>query len=179
MFTIALLLQLATPTILDRPLPVRRRITRDTTINYVILHNDGGTGGYSVARRTLIRRRLSYHYYISRNGNVIKMLDPKYEASHVGYSYWNGLFRINRYSIGICLENGISLAYSIEQYNSLAWLILNLQQRFPDSTTKTIVGHSEVALPLGRKTDPGPLFDYNHLNRILTDESNYRSLSKK
>lgn len=179
MFGFLLLFQLSIPTILDRPLPIRSLTIRDTTVNYIVLHNDGGTAGYNTARRTLIRRGLSYHYYIQANGTIIKLLDPKYEASHVGLSYWNGMFRINRYSIGICLENGINRPYTIHQYNSLTWLILSLQERFPDSTSRTIVGHSDVATPLGRKHDPGQFFDYQLLNRMLQNESLYRQISKE
>jgi N-acetyl-anhydromuramyl-L-alanine amidase AmpD len=178
-YTLLLFFQLTVPTVLNRPLPIRHLTIRDTTVNYIVLHNDGGTAGYNTARRTLIKRRLSYHYYIQANGTIVKLLDPKYEASHVGLSYWNGMLRINRYSIGICLENGISGLYTLNQYNSLTWLILSLQERFPDSTSRTIIGHSDVATPLGRKRDPGPLFDYQLLNRMLRNESLHRQISKE
>lgn len=168
MISVMLLAQLLTvqPKIINHPLPRRTEI-RDTTKNYIIIHNDGGSGGYNVARRTLIRRHLSYHYYVKRDGTIIKLLDPKYEASHVGYSMWNGLVRVNRYSIGICLEDGISRPYTNKQYTSTAWLIRQLQRRFPDSTSHVIVGHSDVALPFGRKHDPGPKFNWNKLSILI------------
>lgn len=164
MVTLLLSLQLA---VVNHPLPVKKKELRDTTKNYIIIHNDGGSGGYSVARKTLIKRRLSYHYYVKRDGTVIKLLDPKYQASHVGYSMWKGLFRINRYSIGICLENGITTPYTDKQYDATAWLITQLRHRYRDTTTYTVVGHSNVALPLGRKDDPGKNFDWNKLFSLL------------
>jgi N-acetyl-anhydromuramyl-L-alanine amidase AmpD len=171
----AILAQLVAPTLIDAPLPIRNKEFRDTTKNYIILHNDGG-GNYNIARRTLIKRRLSYHYYIKTDGTIIKLLDPKYQASHVGYSYWNGMFRINRYSIGICFENNGNTNFTNKQYYSSAWLITELQKRFPDQTSHTIIGHSDVALPLGRKADPGKLFDWKRLqyNMGNINESFYR-----
>jgi N-acetyl-anhydromuramyl-L-alanine amidase AmpD len=156
------LFQLTIPVILNDPLPIRNKQIRDTTKNYIVIHNDGG-GNYNIARRTLIRRRLSYHYYIKKDGTVIKLLDPRYQASHVGYSYWNGMFRINRYSIGICFENNGKTEYTKDQYHSSAWLINELQKRFPDQTSTVVVGHQDVARPLGRKIDPGPLFNWDTL----------------
>lgn len=155
------------PRMITRPLPMKKLEYRDTTKNYIIIHNDGGPNGYSVARRTLIRRRLSYHYYIKTDGTIIKLLDPKYKASHVGYSLWNGLININRYSIGICLENGITRPYTDKQYKTTAWLINDLRKRYTDSSTYTVVGHSDVALPFGRKHDPGPNFDWNKLHQLI------------
>lgn len=164
MLTLLLLQQLLQPVIINKPLPIRNKEIRDTSINYIVIHNDGG-GDYSIARSTLIRRHLSYHYYIKRNGTIVKMLDPKYQADHVGYSFWNGKFRINKYSIGICFENSGKTPYTNEQYVSAVFLIQMLQERFKDSTSKVIVGHSDVALPHGRKIDPGKFFDWNKLQK--------------
>jgi N-acetyl-anhydromuramyl-L-alanine amidase AmpD len=164
MIGLLLSLQLA---VVNHPLPINRKEYRDTTKNYIIIHNDGGAGGYNIARQTLIKRRLSYHYYVKRDGTVVKLLDPKYQASHVGYSMWKGLFRINRYSIGICLENGITKPYTDKQYDATALLIKQLRSRYTDTTIYTVVGHSDVALPLGRKDDPGHNFDWQKLFTLL------------
>ena len=166
MITLLLLLQLLEPKIIDHPLPVRKKEYRDTTKNYIVLHNDGGSAGYAVTRQTLIKRRLSYHYYIKRDGTIVKLLDPKYQASHVGYSLWNGLVRINRYSIGICLQDNDTHVYTEKQYTSTAWLVKQLQHRYPDSSSKVIVGHSDVARPLGRKPDPEN-FNWDKLHLLL------------
>jgi AmpD protein len=79
------------------------------------------------------------------------------------------MVRLNKYSIGICLQNDPPEAYTEKQYNSVAWLINELQLRYKDSTSKVIVGHSDIALPRGRKLDPGKHFSwitlYAHINR--------------
>jgi N-acetyl-anhydromuramyl-L-alanine amidase AmpD len=169
MFKLLLLVQLnlTQPQVINHILPVKKLSFRDTSKNYIIIHNDGSSAGYKSTRNTLIKRRLEYHYYIKRDGTIVKLLDPKYKADHVGYSVWHGLLRLNKYSIGICLEDGISRPYTEKQYTSTAWLIQQLQNRYPDKTSKTIVGHSEVALPLGRKDDPGSNFDWSKLLNLL------------
>jgi N-acetyl-anhydromuramyl-L-alanine amidase AmpD len=112
---------------------------------------------------------LSYHYYIERDGKIIKMVDPKYEASHAGASLWRSYLRMNKYSIGICLQNNAKQKYTEDQYVSLAWLIKSLQRRFKDddSTAHTILGHEDVATPRGRKEDPGEYFEWNKLYSLL------------
>lgn len=163
-------LHITQPTIINQRLPVRKIEYRDTTKNYIILHNDGSSAGYKSTRNTLIHRRLQYHYYIKRDGTIVKLLDPKYKANHVGYSVWKGLIRLNRYSIGICLEDGIEKPYTDKQYTSVTWLIHSLQKRYPDKTTQIIVGHKDVALPFGRKTDPEN-FDWVKLKTLLAEGS--------
>ena len=153
--------QLIVPTLLNKPLPVKKTV-RSTTANYIILHYDDG-GSYKSTRRTLIKKRNSYHYYIQRDGTIVKLIDPKYEASHAGISYYKGKFRLNKYSIGICLQNDPPEAYTEKQYNSAGWLIKQLQSRYKDSTSKVIIGHSDIAFPRGRKIDPGKHFDWEKL----------------
>lgn len=160
-------LQITEPKIITHTLPVKKLEVRDSSKNYIILHDDGGPGGYSAMRSTLLKRRLSYHYYVKRDGTIVKLLDPKYKASHVGYSVWKGLFRLNKYSIAICLDEGTSHQYTPQQYESVVFLIQRLQKRYPDSTSSIIVGHKDVALPFGRKNDPKN-FDWNKLKTLLT-----------
>lgn len=163
------LLQLAEPTVIDKPLPRAIKGIRDTaSTNFIVLHYDDGDG-YEVARRTLIKRHLAYHYYIERSGRIIKLVDPKYEISHAGPSLWRSYLRMNLYSIGICLQNNPPQEYTEVQYTSLAWLIKVLQARFKDkdSTARTILGHGDIATPRGRKQDPGDHFDWGKLYTLL------------
>lgn len=162
MLKMLLIAQLLAPTLLNKPLPSKKTV-RSTTINYIVLHYDDG-GSYKSTRRTLIKKRNSYHYYIQRDGTIIKLIDPKYEASHAGISYYKGKFRLNKYSIGICLQNDPPEAYTEKQYNSAGWLIKQLQSRYNDSTSKVIIGHSDIAFPRGRKIDPGKHFDWEKLH---------------
>lgn len=139
---------------------------RDTSVNYIVLHYDEGKS-YTGTRSSLIRKGNSYHYYVKRDGTVVKLLDPKYKANHAGISYYKKKFGLNMYSIGICLQNKPPQQYTSAQYKSLRWLILDLQKRYNDSTTRIILGHSDVALPRGRKKDPGKHFSWMHLRTMI------------
>ena len=165
MLKLLFLAQLLAPTVLSKPLPSKKTL-RDTSVNYIVLHYDDG-GSYKSTRQTLIKKRNSYHYYIQRDGVIIKLIDPKYQASHAGISYYKGMVRLNKYSIGICLENDPPEAYTEKQYNSVAWLINVLQHKYKDSTTKVLLGHSDIAFPRGRKQDPGVHFNWEKLRHHI------------
>jgi len=165
MLKMLLVVQLIVPTLLNKPLPSKKS-ARSITANYIVLHYDDG-GSYTSTRRTLINKRNSYHYYIQRDGTIIKLIDPKYQASHAGISYYKGMVRLNKYSIGICLQNDPPEAYTEKQYNSVAWLINVLQHKYKDSTTKVLLGHSDIAFPRGRKQDPGVHFNWEKLRHHI------------
>lgn len=152
------------PLLLNKPIPHKKEY-RDTSWNYIVLHSDEGNG-YDGTRRALIKKRNGYHYYIQRNGTIIKMIDPKYKASHAGVSYYKGKIRMNNYSIGIAFQNK-NQEFTESQYVSAAWLISELQDRYPDSTSRSILGHSDIAIPRGRKKDPGKRFDWKKLQNLL------------
>lgn len=139
---------------------------RDTSMNYIVLHYDESKS-YSGTRRFLLLKGNSYHYYVKRDGTIVKLLDPKYKANHAGLSYYNKLFNMNNYSIGICLQNKAPQRYTKNQYKSLSWLILELQKRYDDSTSRVILGHSDIAFPRGRKKDPGKHFSWIYLRTMI------------
>lgn len=159
---LALILQLAAPVVRSAPLP-EKCVPRDTTITYPVIHYDSA---YSLrdTRRTLIHNRNSYHYFIQRDGTVVKLMNPTCKADHAGMSYWDGHFLINSISIGICLQNVPPAPYTDKQYHSLAWLLQTLGKRW---TLQDPVGHSQVAIPRGRKKDPGPEFRWGYLDTLL------------
>lgn len=138
---------------------------RDTSENYIVIHYDSSQS-VNQAIRYLRKVRNSYHYIINRDGTIYKLIDPKYKANHAGASEWGGLYDLNNYSIGICLHNVPPQSYTQKQYLSAAWLIDVLRKRFniPESH---ILGHSDVAEPLGRKQDPGPKFDWLELFKSM------------
>nr|WP_081593346.1 1,6-anhydro-N-acetylmuramyl-L-alanine amidase AmpD [Thauera linaloolentis] len=103
--------------------------------------------------------RVSAHYYIRRDGLVIRFVDPRLRAWHAGASSWKGRERCNDFSIGIELEGCDSFPFEDAQYERLAHLIVELQKRYP---IEDVVGHSDIAP--GRKTDPGPCFDWRRLD---------------
>lgn len=159
-----LALQLMAPTVTYKPLPVKHNL-RDTTTNYIVLHGDESPS-YNVTRNTLILRGNSYHYYVRRNGQITQFLDTQYEGGHAGLSYYKGHIRMNLYSIGICLQDLKTKTYTKEQYKSTAWLIVQLQKKYKDSTSHIILSHAMIAIPRGRKSDPKG-FDWKLLDNYI------------
>lgn len=157
---LASLLWTQPPKIIKRPFPAKER--RDTSVTFIVLHYDSSPDPKTTFR-FLREKRNSYHYYIARNGTIYKMVDPAYRANHAGISFYDGYVRMNKYSIGICLENRYPQAYTQAQYVSAAWLINQMYARFPEAKTHPILGHSDIAVPRGRKHDPGDHFSWDIL----------------
>jgi N-acetyl-anhydromuramoyl-L-alanine amidase len=99
--------------------------------------------------------KVSAHFFIRRDGEVIQFVSCELRAWHAGVSSWQGRDRCNDFSIGIELEGCDELPFESAQYESLNHLIDALRQRYP---IVAVVGHSDIAP--GRKTDPGPCFDW-------------------
>jgi N-acetyl-anhydromuramoyl-L-alanine amidase len=106
--------------------------------------------------------KVSSHFYIRRHGGLVQFVPCARRAWHAGVSSWRGVANCNDFSIGIELEGTDHLAYLTAQYTTLARLARALRQRYP---IRDMVGHSDVAP--GRKTDPGPAFDWPRLGRLL------------
>jgi AmpD protein len=99
--------------------------------------------------------RVSAHFFIRRDGALLQFVPCARRAWHAGQSSWCGRERCNDYSVGIELEGADDAAFSDAQYDRLGALASALCARYPVTAS---VGHSEIAP--GRKTDPGPLFDW-------------------
>ena len=93
---------------------------------------------------------------------MIQFVPPEARAWHAGASTWKGRERCNDFSIGVELEGCDTLPFEPVQYQVLAELLVDLGERFPIAD---VVGHSDVAP--GRKTDPGPFFDWCFLRDVL------------
>ena len=119
---------------------------------------------------TIQHLRVSAHYFIRRDGETICFVDPDRRAWHAGVSCWNGRERCNDFSIGIELEGCDTRPFEPVQYARLAALIAELKQRYP---IEGVVGHADIAP--GRKTDPGPFFDWNRLNALLARRDDIRA----
>jgi N-acetyl-anhydromuramyl-L-alanine amidase AmpD len=144
------------------------KVPRDTTQNYIIIHNDGGNLNASATRLVLRTRKLSYHYFIEDDGAIHQFMDLRHRAKHAGDSRWNGLFNWNTFSIGIALQGTNNSHYTCEQYESLKTLIDYIKLRYPDSTDKLVLGHSDISWPRGRKHDPGNNFEQWRLKHDFT-----------
>lgn len=109
--------------------------------------------------------RVSAHFMIARDGEVTQFVPCQQRAWHAGRSCFAGREDCNDYSIGIELEGTDETPYSDEQYVALCHLTLQLQRNYPAITRQRITGHEFIAP--GRKTDPGPAFDWGRYLRSL------------
>lgn len=108
---------------------------------------------------------VSAHLLIRRDGGLVQYVPLHLRAWHAGESQHGGRARCNDFSIGIELEGTDDTAYEDAQYTRLAEVIGALMHTYPDIVPERIVGHSDVAP--GRKTDPGPAFDWARLRALL------------
>ena len=109
--------------------------------------------------------RVSSHVLIRRDGEVVQYVPFDRRAWHAGPSCFAGRERCNDFSIGIELEGCDDQPYSDRQYAVLAAVTRALQQYYPAISADRIVGHSDIAP--GRKTDPGPQFDWPRYRALL------------
>ncbi|MDR2000471.1 MAG: 1,6-anhydro-N-acetylmuramyl-L-alanine amidase AmpD [Zoogloeaceae bacterium] len=107
--------------------------------------------------------KVSAHFFIRRTGEMVQFVPVTHRAWHSGVSNWRGRERCNDFSIGIELEGCDERSFTGRQYVRLARLIRLLQRRFP---IEDIAGHADIAP--GRKTDPGPQFDWQRLRDLLS-----------
>ena len=108
---------------------------------------------------SLSELRVSSHFLIERSGATVQFVSCAMRAWHAGVSTFAGRSRCNDYSVGIELEGTDDQPYEDAQYISLNSLLLRLVATYP---VCAVVGHSEIAP--GRKTDPGPCFDWTRLS---------------
>lgn len=102
--------------------------------------------------------RVSAHFLVRRDGHCLQFVATRKRAWHAGASSWRGRARCNDFSLGIELEGCDSLPFEAAQYETLASLVDLLRRHY---SIAAVVGHAEIAP--GRKTDPGPYFDWNGL----------------
>lgn len=109
--------------------------------------------------------RVSAHFLIERDGQITQFVSCLDRAWHAGISSFEGREACNDFSLGIELEGTDDQPFSDAQYQALIALTRQLQQHYPQITPQRICGHSDVAP--GRKTDPGPCFDWARFRREL------------
>ncbi len=108
---------------------------------------------------------VSAHALIRRDGEIVQYAPFGRRAWHAGQSRFEGRERCNDFSIGIELEGCDQRPFEPRQYEQLAALSRALMRRYPGITPTRITGHSDIAP--GRKTDPGPHFDWQRLHDLL------------
>ncbi len=103
--------------------------------------------------------RVSSHFFIRRDGELLQFVPTGKRAWHAGASNWRGRERCNDFSIGVELEGNETDPYTDAQYDRLTELVHALRQRYP--TLAEMSGHEHIAP--GRKRDPGPTFEWRRL----------------
>ena len=109
--------------------------------------------------------RVSAHVFIARTGALTQYVSFTERAWHAGRSHFAGRDNVNDFAIGVELEGTDDCPYSVAQYRRLGWLAATLMRHYPALVRARIVGHSDIAP--GRKTDPGPAFDWQRFDRAL------------
>ncbi len=112
--------------------------------------------------RDLAPLRVSSHFVIRRDGALVQYVPCAMRAWHAGLSQWKGRERCNDFSVGIELEGADDVPYAEPQYETLERLLHALLDRYGPLD---VAGHSDIAP--GRKTDPGPYFDWPRLRQAL------------
>lgn len=160
--------QIASPNFDARP--------ENTTIDLIVIHNISlppntyaGAGVMQLFTNQLDpnehpyyaeihTRKVSSHFFIRRDGELIQFVSCLHRAWHAGVSNWQSHERCNDFSVGIELEGSDFEAFEPVQYKTLKLLIKALKKTYP---IQQIVGHSDIAP--GRKTDPGPYFEWHKI----------------
>ncbi|HCO44937.1 MAG TPA: 1,6-anhydro-N-acetylmuramyl-L-alanine amidase AmpD [Gammaproteobacteria bacterium] len=102
--------------------------------------------------------RVSAHFFIRRDGRLVQFVPIQRRAWHAGASRFGQRERCNDFSVGVELEGCDHDPFSADQYTTLIALTRALRAACPAISADRIVGHSDIAP--GRKTDPGPHFDW-------------------
>lgn len=118
--------------------------------------------------RDICNLRVSSHVLIRRSGEIIQYVPLNKRAWHAGVSSFRGRTCCNDFSVGIELEGCDDHAYEAVQYTKLVMLCRIIMSHWPQITLDHIVGHSDIAP--GRKTDPGPAFNWEYFRNLLKNE---------
>jgi len=141
---------------------------RRLPVTMIVLHYTGmPDAAGAIARLTDPEARVSSHYLIAEDGQIVRMVDEAQRAWHAGASHWRGIEDVNSASVGIEMVNpGHEFGYRPfpeEQIDALVPLMAGIVQRH-GVTRGNIVGHSDIAPT--RKKDPGELFPWARLARV-------------
>lgn len=109
--------------------------------------------------------QVSAHLFIERDGRITQFVSFADRAWHAGVSSFEGVANCNDYSIGIELEGTDDQEFAGIQYEQLAKVTRQLLLTYPTLTPERITGHEHIAP--GRKSDPGPCFDWSHYLALI------------
>jgi len=110
---------------------------------------------------------VSSHLLVDREGKVTQYVPFNLRAWHAGESQFQERHACNDFSIGIELEGCDEEAFAEQQYVMATRIVKVLMQHWPDISRDRIVGHADIAP--GRKTDPGPMFDWKYFYSLIDE----------
>jgi N-acetylmuramoyl-L-alanine amidase len=152
------------PELVHRELPSPNWDERALPVTMVVIHYTEMEREAALKRLTDPEAQVSAHYFISEDGEVVRLVDEDKRAWHAGASYWRGHKDVNSASVGIELDHpGHALGYRAfaeAQIEALVPLLNDIVRRH-DIPRANVVGHSDVAP--ARKIDPGELFPWDRL----------------
>ena len=148
-------------------------------IKFIIIHYTGMHNELSALKKLCnVKSKVSAHYFIKKDGSILNLVPPLYVAWHAGKSSWKGLKSLNRYSIGIEIQNsGHDHKYekfSKKQISSTKKLLKYLINKYKVDL-KNVLGHSDIAPD--RKKDPGEKFPWKELAKYKL--SKWHNLDEK
>ena len=119
--------------------------------------------------RDICHLQVASHLLIRRDGEILQFVPFHKRAWHAGQSCFEGRDACNDFSIGIELEGADDVPYETVQYEKLVEVSRHLLTTYPNIKPQSIVGHSDIAP--GRKTDPGPAFDWSRYRTELAKQA--------
>ena len=137
-------------------------------IKFIIIHYTGmKKESLAIKKLCDIDSKVSSHYFIKKNGEVLILVPDQYEAWHAGKSNWKKFKSLNKFSIGIEIQNtGHEFFYEnyrVKQIQSLKGLLKKLIKKYKIKYNN-ILGHSDISP--NRKKDPGEKFPWKNLSKL-------------
>jgi N-acetylmuramoyl-L-alanine amidase len=157
---------------------VKKRRVKE--VKFIIFHYTGmKKENQAITRLTNSKSKVSSHYLIKNNGEILTLVPDLYVAWHAGVSSWKNYKSINKYSIGIEISNpGHEYSYkkfSKKQIKSIIKLSIYLKKKYKIKSN-FILGHSDIAPD--RKKDPGEKFPWKYLSKNKIGQWHYLNEKK-
>ncbi len=140
---------------------------KPSQIKFLIFHYTGMLKEIdAINKLTDLRSKVSSHYFIKKNGEILTLVPDLYIAWHAGISSWKNFYLINEHSIGIEISNpgheNKYKSFNAKQINSVVKLSKFLKKKY-QINSKFILGHSDISP--NRKKDPGEKFPWYYLSK--------------
>ena len=145
------------------------------TIDCIVIHDtESDTAAAALSWFESPDSQVSAHYVIDRDGTIYRCVADELRAWHAGSSEFAGRTNVNDFSLGIELVGFATGPYTDAQIDVLVELCVDRCLTYPAITVARIVGHSDIATPPGRKTDPGPHFPWDAMRARVQAELDRR-----